>query len=55
MKDDLFIIQVYDEEQGLWLDINMGGDWFHLLNAYKFATEDEPNRKFRLVKVMFNS
>lgn len=51
MKEDLFIIQVYDEEQGMWLDINMAGDFYHLLGAYKFAKEDEPNRKFRFVKV----
>lgn len=47
---DIFIIQVYDEKQGMWLDINIGNDFYHLLNAYKFAIEDEPNRKFRFVK-----
>lgn len=47
----LFVIQAYDEVQDMWLDINMGDDFYHLLNAYKFAMENEPNRKFRFVKV----
>lgn len=49
---DLFVIQVYDENQDMWLDINLGNDFYHLLNAYKLAMEDEPNRRFRFMKIL---